>query len=99
MKTKNEPVENVTDSELVQLNARVPSVIKSLHKSVAAASDLRMEDLAADALRFFYGMRSPELEKCREECVTLFKALARGKKLPFERPLTPCGNNSLTVVC
>jgi len=81
---KNEPIIDDEASDIVQLNARVPKRVRSVHKSIAAVTGMKMEELAADALRFFYGVNSPDLLERREQCARHFKALTRGNPIPFD---------------
>lgn len=68
---KKELSKSGSDDAVVQLKARVPKRMKAIHKGVAATSGIKMEDLAADALRFFYGVQTPELEERRKLAVRL----------------------------
>lgn len=77
MKTKKET------NDLTQLNARIPRDLRRIFKAVSSLTGLKMEDSAADALRWFYGDRDEVLKQRRELCVQAFRRITEGKS-PFD---------------
>lgn len=84
---------NEEQSELTQLNARVPVGMKRTVKAIAVATDVKIEEITADAFRFFFGVECPNIQKRRRAALDTFQKLTKGAPLPFDGPATPFTNN------
>jgi len=82
--------------KLTQLNARIPVETRQVIKAVAAITGFKMEDIAVDAIAWYYGHSTKMIEARRAMCVEAFKRVVGKGPIPFESLLAPGNNNALT---
>lgn len=92
---KNEEIKTVTEQgeALVHFNARVPKKMKSAVTQAIKRSGIRIEHVAQDAWRHYFGVHDPVAESRRSVVLEAFKQIHKGNKRPFDSPATPFTNN------
>lgn len=64
-----------TDEKLVQLNARVPEETKRIVRAAAALTGIKMEVLAADAIKLYCGIANSEEARRRKKVQKTLKSM------------------------